>query len=141
MGMQAVCVHMCMSVTCPRGACVHVHDEKERASPLLCTCLCTHNHSCVCVCVPLACTDRFTSTCVSVCTVCSLHVFMDIRMTVGWENLLELVRVSVLLDENIMRLCNYANNATQIIFFFMKISALSETFWPTIWPTSSKKPS
>lgn len=33
------------------------------------------------------------------------------------------------------------NKATQITFFLMKISALSETFWTTTCSTSSKKPS
>lgn len=60
-------------------------------------------------------------------------------MTVGWENPLELICVSILVDENIMPMCNY--HTTQIIFLLTKILAPSETHWTTTWPTTSKKPS
>lgn len=68
--------------------------------------------------------DRFVSMCAPVCTsVCAL-AFMVMGMTVGGENLLGLLCVSIFLHENMKPTCNY--NVTQIILLLVKILALSE---------------
>lgn len=84
--------------------CVHTHLS------ILSTPGQVYKHMCVCLYVQ----------------VYSVHVFIDTGITVGWENPLGFVYESVLLDVNIVPMCNYY--ATQIVFFLMEISARSETF-------------
>lgn len=139
-----------MSVYGRASLCAHVYVCSVR-EPCLCTRACegvffrvfphvtVRVWVCAHICVPSACMDSFTSTCVSVYMSVCAHVFMDTGMTVDWENPLELVCASILVDENTTPVCNY--NTTQIIFLLTRILAPSETHCTTTGPTTSKKPS
>ena len=64
-GMQCVCVHMCMCM-CAR-ACVCVH-----ASVCACVCTCVRVRACVCVCL---------SVCVSVCVYCTYYNMFMLKVS------------------------------------------------------------
>lgn len=111
--------------------CAHVYVCSVR-EPCLCTRACevvffrifpyvtVHVWVCAHICVPSARVDSFTSTCVSVYTSVCAHVFMDTGMTVDWENPLELICASILVDENI----------TCVTIIPPKSSSSSRESWP-----------